>query len=86
MSLSKPATAVAQLIFDLTSDGTLRGVMTPDKGFLTSIIGFIEKACEYKKGSSSARGEWTRIKACAQDPTARFHAEAAMIVAGSSSD
>ena len=82
MALSKPTNAVQQLLFKITSAGSLRGTMTPDKGFQMSVLYFIEKACAYKKGSSSARSEWARIRACARDPSAKFHHEAATIVAG----
>ena len=84
MSLSKPPAAaltLTQLIFKLTGDGSLRGTMTPDKGFQTSIPSFITKACKYE-GISSGRNEWAKIKACAADPKAKFHTEAAAIVAG----
>ena len=85
MALSKPATtgqAFTQLLFKIAGNGSLRGAMTPDKGFQSSILHFIEKTCAYKVGSSSARAEWSRIKATAKDPTAKFHAEAVAIIAG----
>ena len=82
MALSKPTNAVQRLLFKITSNGDIRGVMTPNKGFVTSIRDFIEDACAYKKDSSSAAGEWRRIRACAEDPKAKFHAEAAELVAG----
>ena len=97
MSLSKPVdktvaqgkqgdsvtnTALKQLIFKITDNGSIRGVIGSDGVFQTSIIHFLEKACGYKEGSSSARGEWKRIKEIAKDPSATFHAEAAAIVEG----
>ena len=85
MALSKPATtgqAFTQLLFKIDGNGSLRGAMTPDKGFQSSILHFIEKMCAYKAGSSNARVTWSNIKKAARDQSAKFHAEANTIVAG----
>ena len=84
MSLSKQATtdgAFKQLLFNITDNGSIRGVRAADGTFLTSIFHYIEKVCG--KGSSYARNTWLGIKTAADDEAAKFHAEAKAIVAGS---
>ena len=65
MALSKPINAVQQLLFKITSDGSLRGCMTTDKGDVFSIYDFITKVCKKTDGGAYARQQWL----CMQKPS-----------------
>jgi hypothetical protein len=45
LSTTNASSAVQQLLFKLTSDGSMRGTVTPDKGAVFSVYDFITKAC-----------------------------------------
>ena len=46
LATTNASSAVQQLLFKLTSDGSMRGTVTPDKGMIFSVYDFITKACE----------------------------------------
>ena len=64
MALSRqgnPFTAVERLLFQITSDGSLRGLNTPDHGEMFSVFDFITKVCRKTDGGSYARQQWLRM-------------------------
>ena len=82
MQQASSSNTMKQFMLQLTNDSALRGITTAERGFETSILHFIEKACKYKPGSSSARVEWAHIRGRAANPDAPFHNEAACVVSG----
>ena len=61
MALSKPINAVQQLLFKITSDGSLRGTTTPDKGEIFSVIDYITKVCRKTDGGAYARATYSAL-------------------------
>ena len=62
MALSKPVNTVQQLLFKITSDGSLRGCTTTDKGDLFSVYDFITKVCKKTDSGAYARQQWLRMQ------------------------
>ena len=76
MALSKPINAVQQLLFKITSDGSLRGTTTPDNGEIFSIYDFITKACAKVDTGGYARKTFSNLV----KPGSQFKEEVEKIV------
>lgn len=65
MSLSKPANSttksVTQLLFNITSDGSLRGTITADRGQIFSVFDYITKVCQKTDKGAYARKTYSNL-------------------------